>query len=599
MSKPTPSKSPRIDLNDKPSKEDLLGTLIVVLLKARNLLDKHSFRKSDVFAQAILNGVEKRTHVDIKGGQHPEWDGEVRFPILKSTAAKHRKMEISCYSMEPRSEDLMGKATVDISETLRTGEFDDWVQLEIDGVARGELYLEMTYYANSPAPSPAMPNKLLSAVVNQNTGLNRRPSKLAPAERLSRPHPQTSHPTPGYSQTQGYPKHLEYPQHQPQGNGPSKLSATSNPSRLSNQSAPIRNNHDHTPTMPGGYPDSSSGSPTQPQGNPYTQPQPVPLPTILRPGTGGAASSPTPIPHPQNGLGHGGSQLSSSPPRNPDTRRSSQGSPPNSNPYLGGSASGSQPSSSPPRNPYISGSTTPPKANPYVVGSRAPLPGQLQPGGYSPAVTSQGSITAQLNTTNPSITSPVQSQNPYSGYRLSGQQPTGAPLFWQDNRTVSAHSSSHGHLYFPQPAMAPGRDPGQFGYTDSGHMAHHRTTSGGSALQSLNVGYGQRPPSREDADPYLQTRYQTPLPLPPGAVRSAATGTPTPATQPQQVQMSQATPVYAPPPPPKTPTPTVDKSRLEALRRVEEEAARRHEQEIKDLELAMQLDREFNLQDRT
>ena len=147
MSKPTPSKSPVIDLNDKYDKADLLGTLIVVLLKARNLNDKHSFRKSDVFAQAILNGplnfvsnacwdilsltflrisigTQKRTHVDIKGGQHPEWDGEARFPILKSNAEKFRKMEVACYSMEPRSEDLMGKGTVDISETLRTGEFD-------------------------------------------------------------------------------------------------------------------------------------------------------------------------------------------------------------------------------------------------------------------------------------------------------------------------------------------------------------------------------------------------------------------------------------------------------------------------------------------
>ena len=33
-----------------------LGTLIVVLLKARNLNDKHSFWKQDVFAQATLNG---------------------------------------------------------------------------------------------------------------------------------------------------------------------------------------------------------------------------------------------------------------------------------------------------------------------------------------------------------------------------------------------------------------------------------------------------------------------------------------------------------------------------------------------------------------
>ena len=69
-------------------------------------------------------GVEKRTHVDIKGGQHPEWDGEVRFTITKNAAAKYRKLEVSCYAQEPRSEDLLGKGVVDISETLRTGEFD-------------------------------------------------------------------------------------------------------------------------------------------------------------------------------------------------------------------------------------------------------------------------------------------------------------------------------------------------------------------------------------------------------------------------------------------------------------------------------------------
>lgn len=38
------------------SKEPQLGTLIVVILKARNLIDKHSFYKQDVFAQASLNG---------------------------------------------------------------------------------------------------------------------------------------------------------------------------------------------------------------------------------------------------------------------------------------------------------------------------------------------------------------------------------------------------------------------------------------------------------------------------------------------------------------------------------------------------------------
>lgn len=38
------------------SKESELGTLVVVILKARNLIDKHSFYKQDVFAQAYLNG---------------------------------------------------------------------------------------------------------------------------------------------------------------------------------------------------------------------------------------------------------------------------------------------------------------------------------------------------------------------------------------------------------------------------------------------------------------------------------------------------------------------------------------------------------------
>jgi len=51
MSKPTINLDDKVDL-----KEDTLGTLIVVLLKARNLNDKHKFRKQDVFAQASLNG---------------------------------------------------------------------------------------------------------------------------------------------------------------------------------------------------------------------------------------------------------------------------------------------------------------------------------------------------------------------------------------------------------------------------------------------------------------------------------------------------------------------------------------------------------------
>ncbi|KAI0784238.1 C2 domain-containing protein, partial [Abortiporus biennis] len=143
-----------------------LGTLVVVILKARNLLDRHSLYKQDAYAQASLNGKTKKTQVDVKGGQHPEWDEEVRFTVYDSKSEDARTLKVSCWSKEPRGDETVGEGKLDISETLRTGEFDDWIPLQVDGTSRGELYLEMTFYAAGPPP------------------LSRRPSKLAPKDRL-------------------------------------------------------------------------------------------------------------------------------------------------------------------------------------------------------------------------------------------------------------------------------------------------------------------------------------------------------------------------------------------------------------------------------
>ncbi|KAH9856551.1 hypothetical protein C2E23DRAFT_856866 [Lenzites betulinus] len=148
-----------------------IGTLIVVVLKARNLRDKHTFYKQDAYTQASLNKDTKKTKVDVKGGQHPVWDEELRFPVHRRIADETRKLEVSCWSKEPRSDECVGRGTVDITETLKTGEFDesDWVPLKMeDGAYRGELFLEMTYYAKTPP-------------------LQRRASKWKPTERLTRP----------------------------------------------------------------------------------------------------------------------------------------------------------------------------------------------------------------------------------------------------------------------------------------------------------------------------------------------------------------------------------------------------------------------------
>jgi Ca2+-dependent lipid-binding protein len=90
-----------------------LGTLVVVVLKARNLNDKHSFYKQDVYAQVSMSGATQRTPVDVKGGQHPVWDVELRVPIMKQTGEKHRTLEVSCWAKEHKVDDLLGAIGAD------------------------------------------------------------------------------------------------------------------------------------------------------------------------------------------------------------------------------------------------------------------------------------------------------------------------------------------------------------------------------------------------------------------------------------------------------------------------------------------------------
>jgi len=182
-----------------------IGTLVVVVLKARNLNDKHTLHKQDVFARVALNGPPKETAVDVRGGQHPVWDEEIRIPVPKDPSEKNRSLEISCWAKEYKVDDLLGQGKVDITGTLRTGEFDDWIKLETDGGYRGEVFLEMTFYANAPAP------------------VNRRASKLDPSTRLTRP-------------TQLY----KYP-HSPSPPNSGKSSPGKDPKRLS-QTSPKENN---------------------------------------------------------------------------------------------------------------------------------------------------------------------------------------------------------------------------------------------------------------------------------------------------------------------------------------------------------------------
>lgn len=115
----------------------------------RNLPNKRHIGKQDPYCQVIFNGEKRRTKAIKRGGQHPEWDEEIRFelyedvdelpqvpgadpppPPPKANGKGPPKvkggsfMAVACYAEDIREPDLIGETKVDLTEVLTKGETD-------------------------------------------------------------------------------------------------------------------------------------------------------------------------------------------------------------------------------------------------------------------------------------------------------------------------------------------------------------------------------------------------------------------------------------------------------------------------------------------
>jgi hypothetical protein len=116
----------------------------------RHLPNKRHIGKQTPYCTVVFNGEKRRTKAIHRGGQHPEWDEEVRFTLLEDDAddalprlegleqppppppkrGGKRKvkggklMEVSVYADDPREPDLIGQTTIDLTEVLTKGETD-------------------------------------------------------------------------------------------------------------------------------------------------------------------------------------------------------------------------------------------------------------------------------------------------------------------------------------------------------------------------------------------------------------------------------------------------------------------------------------------
>ena len=117
----------------------------------RNLPNKRHIGKQDPYCSIELNGEKRRTKAIKRGGQHPEWDEEIRFTLYEDVEDElvrtttgdgsppppppkngrpskrikgAKNMAIACFADDPREPDLIGEAIVDLTEVLTKGETD-------------------------------------------------------------------------------------------------------------------------------------------------------------------------------------------------------------------------------------------------------------------------------------------------------------------------------------------------------------------------------------------------------------------------------------------------------------------------------------------
>ncbi|CAA7259512.1 unnamed protein product [Cyclocybe aegerita] len=156
-----------------------IGTLVVIIIRANHLPNKRHIGKQDPYCLVTVNGEKRRTKAIKRGGQHPEWDEELRFTlfedvddVLARTAhgdstppppppkdGKRTKsikggktMKLACYADDPREPDLIGETDVDLTEVLTKGETDEWFTLTNKDKFAGKVYLELTFWSNEPPP---------------------------------------------------------------------------------------------------------------------------------------------------------------------------------------------------------------------------------------------------------------------------------------------------------------------------------------------------------------------------------------------------------------------------------------------------------------
>ncbi|KKO98264.1 hypothetical protein THAR02_09634 [Trichoderma harzianum] len=129
----------------------IIGTLVAIVDRAKNLPNRKTIGKQDPYCAARLGKEAKKTATDVRGGQTPKWDQELRFTVHDS--ADYYQLKVSVFTDDKKT-DLIGESWIDLKGIIIPGggQNDVWQTLTCRGKYAGEIRLEITFYDSRPKP---------------------------------------------------------------------------------------------------------------------------------------------------------------------------------------------------------------------------------------------------------------------------------------------------------------------------------------------------------------------------------------------------------------------------------------------------------------
>ncbi|KAF2224001.1 hypothetical protein BDZ85DRAFT_95833 [Elsinoe ampelina] len=154
-----------------------IGTLVLIIDRAKNLPNRRTMGKQDPYCAARLGKEAKKTNTDMRGGQTPRWDQELRFTVHESP--DYHNLKVSVFNDDKRT-DLIGETWVALMDRVIKpggGRHDGWHHLNYKGKYAGEVRIEMSYYDSRAPERPQSTDTL-----KKKSPVKRRPLPAGPSQ---------------------------------------------------------------------------------------------------------------------------------------------------------------------------------------------------------------------------------------------------------------------------------------------------------------------------------------------------------------------------------------------------------------------------------